>query len=52
MKNLLYTSLMILALIFISELSYVGESSLAIVIIGLTIAIALQAMYLIKRDSD
>jgi len=50
MKTLLYISIAIAGLIFLSELSWLGDSDLAPVIIGICIAIGLQGIYLIKSS--
>ena len=49
MKGLLYASLAISGLVVINELSYLGETSLAWIIIGLAIAVGLQVVYLLKN---
>jgi hypothetical protein len=52
MKTLLYISIGIVGLIFISELGWLGNSDLAPVIMGICIAIGLQGIYLIKKYKD
>ena len=49
MKILLWASLIIVIVIVITELFWLGKSSLAWVIIGLAVAIGLQAVYLIIK---
>jgi len=44
MKNLLTIAIIISALVIINEFSYVGETSLALVIIGLAASIILVAV--------
>lgn len=48
-KSLLWISLVIAVIILVNEFSWLGESSLALVIMGLAIAIGLQAIYLLVR---
>lgn len=50
MKKLLYISLFISGWVVLNELSYLGRTDLALVIVGLAIAIGLQAAYLLKKD--
>lgn len=50
MKGLLYISLILAGLVALNELFYLGETSLALVIMGLAIAIGLIAVYLLKRE--
>ena len=49
MKNLLYISLVLSGVVVINELTYLGETSLALVILALAVAVGLQAIYLIKN---
>jgi len=49
MKVLLWASLVIAIIIFIKELAWLGKTDLALVIIGLAVAIGLQAGYLLWR---
>ena len=48
-KSLLWISLVIAVIIFIYECSWLGKSSLALVIMALAIAIGLQAIYLLAK---
>lgn len=48
MKGLLYVSLVLTSVIALNELAYLGETSLALVIIGLAVAVGLIAIYLLK----
>ncbi len=51
MKNLLYVAIVISAVIIINELAYLGETSLAWVIIGLAVSIILIAIYqLVEKE--
>jgi hypothetical protein len=52
MKALLYISIGIAGIVFLSELAWLGDSSLAPVIMGLCIAIGLQGIYLIKNNKE
>ena len=52
MKILLQISLVLVGFVFLTELAWIGKSDLAVVIMGLAIAIGLQAIYLIKKDKD
>ena len=52
MKILLQISLVLVGFVFLTELSWIGKSDLAVVIMGLAIAIGLQAIYLIKKDKN
>ena len=49
MRNLLYISLALSGIVILNELAYLGETSLALVILALAVAVGLQAIYLIKR---
>lgn len=49
MKNLLYISLIISIIVIILEIRYLGESSLAFVIMLLAVAIGLQGYYLLNN---
>jgi len=49
MKTLLWASLVIVIVVAINELFWLGKTSLAWVILGLAIAMGLQAVYLIKK---
>ena len=48
-KYLLWTSLVIVVVVAINELIWLSRTSLAWIIIGLAIAIGLQAVYLLSR---
>lgn len=49
MKILLWASLIIVIIIIINELFWIGKSDLAWVIIGLAVAMGLQAVYLLAK---
>lgn len=49
MQTLLYVSLFLVGLVALNELSYIGSTSLALVVIALATAIGLQAIYLIQK---
>jgi hypothetical protein len=49
MKGLLWISITIAAIVAIYELTWLGRSDLAWVILGLAIAVALQAVYLLVK---
>jgi len=49
MKALLWISVIIAAIIFFQELTWIGKSGLAPVIMGLAVAIGLQAGYLLWK---
>jgi len=49
MKYLLLASLIIVIIIAINELFWLGKTSLAWVILGLAVAIGLQAVYLLSK---
>jgi len=49
MKALLWVSVIIAAIIFFQELAWLGKSDLALVILGLAVAIGLQAGYLLWK---
>jgi len=49
MKGLLWISIIIAAIVAIYELTWLGRSDLAWVILGLAIAVALQAVYLLVK---
>ena len=49
MKYLLWVSLIIAVIVAVYELTWLGRSSLAWVIIVLAVAIGLQAVYLIRK---
>jgi len=49
MKALLWASLVIAAVVFFQELTWIGKSGLAPVIMGLAVAIGLQAGYLLWK---
>ena len=49
MKGLLWVSITIAAIVAVYELTWLGRSSLAWVIIGLAVAIGLQAAYLLIK---
>ena len=48
-KSLLWISLVIAGIIFIYEFSWLGKSSLTLVIMALAIAIGLQAVYSLAK---
>lgn len=50
MKNLLYVSLILSFVVVVMEIGYLGDSSLAFVILMLAVAIGLQGYYLIKKE--
>jgi uncharacterized membrane protein YoaK (UPF0700 family) len=52
MKILLWASLIIAIIVAINELFWLGKTSLAWVIIGLAVAMGLQAVYLIRKNKD
>jgi len=47
MKYLLWTSLIITAIVIINEIAWIGRSDLAWIFIGLGVAVGLQAIYLL-----
>ena len=49
MKILLWASLIIVIIVVINELTWLGRSSLAWVIIALGVAMGLQAVYLLRK---
>jgi len=49
MKVLLWASLVIVVIIAIKELTWLGKSDLALVILGVAVAVGLQAVYLLRR---
>ncbi len=49
MKTLLWASLIIVIIVAINELFWLGRSDLAWVILGLAVAMGLQAVYLIVK---
>ena len=49
MKGLLWVSITIAAIVAVYELTWLGRSSLAWVIIGLAVAVGLQAVYLLRK---
>ncbi len=49
MKVLLWVSLVIVIIIAINELFWLGKSDLALVILGLTVAMGLQVVYLLTK---
>jgi len=49
MKGLLWIPIIIAAIVAIYELTWLGRSDLAWVILGLAIAVALQAVYLLVK---
>jgi hypothetical protein len=49
MKTLLWASLIIVIIIAIIELFWLGKSDLALVILGLAVAMGLQAVYLLIK---
>jgi len=50
MKFLLWAALIIVIIIVINELFWLGRSELAIVILGLAVAIGLPVVYLLIRE--
>lgn len=48
-KYLLWASLVVVIVVVINELIWLGRTSLAWIILGLAIAIGLQAVYLLSR---
>jgi len=52
MKYLSWISLIIAAIVALNEVSYIGESSLAWVLIGLSVSIALLAIEQIARKKE
>ena len=52
MKGLLWISLVIAAIVAIYELTWLGRSDLAWVIIGLAVAMGLQAVYLLSKKQE
>jgi len=49
MKILLWASLIIVIMITINEFFWIGKSELAIVILGLAVAIGLPVVYLLRK---
>ncbi len=49
MKILLWVSLIIICVIIINELFWLGRSELAIVILGLAVAVGLTVVYLLRK---
>ena len=49
MKGLLWASLVIVIIVAINELTWVGKTSLAWVILGIAVALGLQTVYLIRK---
>jgi len=49
MKILLWASLIIAIIVALIELFWLGKSELALVILGLAVAVGLQAVYLLGR---
>ncbi len=49
MKSLLWVSLIIVIVVTINELFWIGKSDLAIVILGLAVAIGLPVVYLLRK---
>lgn len=50
MKGLSYISLIIAIIVIVNELAYLGDTSLAWVIIGLAVALGLNSLNLIKSQ--
>lgn len=50
MKYLPVISVIIVAIVIINELAYIEKTSLALVIIGLAIAVGLNSVFLLNRD--
>jgi hypothetical protein len=49
MKTLLWASLIIAIIVVVTELFWLGKSELALVILGLAVAVGLQAVYLLIK---
>ena len=49
MKILLWVALVTVIIVVINELTWLGRSDLAWVILGLAVAIGLQAVYLLRK---
>ena len=49
MKSLLWASLIIVIIVTITELAWLGKTGLAWVILGLAVAVGLQAVYLLRK---
>jgi len=49
MKGLLWVSIVIAAIVAIYEITWLGRSDLAWVILGLAIAVGLQSIYLLRK---
>lgn len=49
MKGLLWVSITIAAVVAVYELTWLGRSDLAWVILGLAVAVGLQAVYLLRK---
>jgi len=49
MKVLLWASLIIVIIVVINELTWLGRSDLAWVILGLAVAMGLQVVYLLRK---
>jgi len=50
MKYLLWTSFIIVIVVVINELTWLGRTDLAWVILGLAVAVGLQVVYLLIRE--
>lgn len=50
MKILLWASLVIIIIVAINELTWLGRTSLAWVILGLAVAMGLQVVYLLIKE--
>ena len=50
MKSLPYISLVIAIIVAVNELAYLGDTSLAWVIIGLAVGVGLNSIFLIKTQ--
>ncbi len=48
MKNLVYVSIIIAAIVVITEFAYIGQTSLAWVIMGLAVAVGLNALAILN----
>ena len=49
MKYLIWVALVIVAVVIVNEIAYIGQSSLAWVVIGLAVAIGALSIYLLSE---
>ena len=49
MRALLWVSLVLAVVVFINEVGWLGKSDLALVIMGIAVAVGLQAGYLLRK---